>query len=149
VRLEVRYLSSSTLFRNEAGVILLDADGRIDGLKPGDPGFLLRAFARRHVLVRRGDRPGRRRRLVLPGGSRVLVYLVPDSTMKAVLGANPENRMGGKPLVLWGLTEANPDRKPHVRIKQSKGGRFQIRWEDLVRRSDHDFNDIVLSLEPI
>ena len=42
--------SRHSAYRDEAGVFLLDANGRIDGLAPGDPGFLARALTRRLIL---------------------------------------------------------------------------------------------------
>ena len=86
---------------------------------------------------------------VLPGGSRVLFYLVPNGTLENLLRANPQNRMEGSPLLLLGVTEANPDRKPHVRLTPGRGGALRIGWEDVVGRGDQDFNDVVLSLRPV
>jgi large repetitive protein len=140
----VKFHSTRSLFRNEAGVFVLDADGKIDGVAPGQPGFLARALSRRRVLVRRNQRPGATNRLKLQGGQRLLFYLVQNGTLEAVVGANPDNLLAGRPILFLSSADVNPDRLPHLRIVRA-GKNVKLLWEDL-SRGDQDFNDVVLSL---
>ena len=150
IRLQVLFQSASAKYHSEAGVILLDADGSIGGLRPGDPGFLARAvhLGRRHILVPRGERPGVRRTLALHDGGRLLYYLVPDSTLATLLKVNPDNHPDGPLWAYFSEAAANPDQTVHLRVRHlGKGTQAQVlSWEDQWRGGDRDFNDLVLSV---
>jgi hypothetical protein len=112
----VKFLSSRSLFRNEVGVFVLDADGKIDGIAPGQPGFLARALTRRRILVRRNQRPGATNRLRLQGGQRLLFYLVQNSTLEGILAGNASNLPSGRPILFLSSADVNPDRLAHLRV---------------------------------
>jgi hypothetical protein len=144
-----RLLARRGSFRAEVGLFLVDdAQGRIAGLLPGHPHYLRRAvrLGRWRVIFHRNQRVTLD--LPLPGGARLMFYLVPNAGLQTVLRRNPRNRLGGTPVVLFAERRRNPDRVNHMRTNQLSNG-VVLRWEDGLRGGDHDFNDVIFSAQLI
>jgi hypothetical protein len=145
--LQARHASS----RGEAGVFLVDdAQGRIDGLLPGDPQYLNRAMqlGRRRVIFRRGQRPGSTVDLAVNGGARLMFYVVPGSGVQSMLRRNPHNRPGRTPVMLLADGRWNPRRVNHLRTSPLPNGML-LRWEDGLRPGHRDFKDVIISAQVV
>src|SRR5262249_6525126 len=91
VRVQFRFLSERADYRDEVGLCQVDdALGRIGALRPGDAGYTAAALdpARRRVLFRRGQSPGRAQGLDLPGGGHFCLYLIANGTTEQFLRRN-------------------------------------------------------------
>jgi Domain of unknown function (DUF4114)/PKD domain len=148
VVVSIPLVSHEATHKNEIGFIILDADQRLNGLAPGQPGFVRAALRNRGVLFRPGrGRTRAARALRVPAGARVLFYLIQDGSAGRLLARNPANRVGRGPLAFFSLPQANPDHFNHVRIKTLGGGRYRLAFEDLTGGGDRDFNDAVIEVK--
>jgi cyclophilin family peptidyl-prolyl cis-trans isomerase len=86
-----------------------DRNGSINGLQPGDPGWVEAALNARQVLFNLNDPTGVTRTHTLPGGTLIGFYLVPNSSGAALLATNPTNDPAGLPLAYFSFDAANPD----------------------------------------
>src|SRR5262249_11663272 len=129
VPVAVQFASRRSAFSSEIGFFVLDASGRINGLAPGQRGFLRAALrSGRRVLFRNGRAVAAANVLRQLSGQRLLFYIIPN----------------GGPHVFTGLAKANPDRVQHLRITPLGGSRFRLSWEDTFGGGDRDFNDVVV-----
>ncbi len=137
-------LGRSAGYRNEVGVFRVeDAEGRVAGLLPSDPGYA-EAAVRAARLVFGGRTPsGATQQLLFSGGDRLGFVLIQNGTMASFLDRNPRNAVGGGPLAFFSLATANPDRFDHLRISHLPDGTVLYAWEDETGGGDRDFNDVV------
>jgi hypothetical protein len=104
--------------QGELGIFIVDDDeGRVDGILPGSPEYLQAVLASitRQVVFETGDPVGTEVALVVPGGSLIAWYYIPEGTADEVLENNPENEPDSDPFALFSFDAANPDHEEHFR----------------------------------
>lgn len=144
------YIGKDAVFGNEIGYFVADADGSVDGVKPGDPTYTLTALssARRRTLFNSTEGVGAAAIPVFQPGEKVIFYLVQNGSAEDALLANPFNNSSGPNNVFFSLAAANPDGVEHVRITEVvQGAAFELAFEDLFGGGDNDFNDAVIRLQ--
>jgi cyclophilin family peptidyl-prolyl cis-trans isomerase len=139
VELRFEWGAGGAAFKNEIGVYALDdADGRVNGLLPSDPGYAGQALLRAQVVFARGAGIGAKNALSFDGGQLLGLYLVSNNTTQAALA-------GGAP-VFFTFDAANGDRVDHAQTRNRGDGGTDFRFEDLPGGGDLDYNDAVISV---
>jgi hypothetical protein len=131
-----------------------DADGKINGMKPGDRGYLAAAIDRSQVIFsslsegqidRQFDRDANRHMNFQPT-DRLEFLMVEDDTLESVKDDLAKGKSTAK--VLFSIDEANADNSNQAKFTTlADNGGYQIEWEDTTTSSDKDFNDLVLKVE--
>jgi Domain of unknown function (DUF4114) len=123
-----------------------DDQGRIHGIRPGDPRFLTAALKRRRWvrLFRPGQGVGSVRDLSLPSGQRLLLCLVQNGRAQHFLSRKGRSPRKGAPVLFFMNPADNPDQTEHVRVT-NHGGVIRLAWEDQLHGGDRDFNDLIIS----
>ncbi|MDB9391129.1 Ig-like domain-containing protein [Microcystis aeruginosa] len=137
VPLTVEAVSQDNTFPNEMGYYLVDTpDGEINGIKPGDQGYLDAALSgdRRQVIFASG-KGFDSKTFNVPSGKYLGWYLVANGTTEQAI-AKGENA----PPVFFSFAAANEDGLNHVHAQQDSQ---TWTWEDLWGGGDRDFNDLV------
>ena len=135
-------------FDNEIGVFLVDdAQGRVNGLLPGDAGYAAAALARSQTVFASGEGEGAMTSLTFNGGDLLGLFLVQNATVEAWEAANPTNDPAVTPVVFFADIDANPDGVEHIERSTLAGEEEQFRWEDLLNTGDADFNDVVFTID--
>ncbi len=146
VPLTVEAVSQDNTFPNEMGYYLVDTpDGEINGIKPGDQGYLDAALSgdRRQVIFASG-KGFDSKTFNVPSGKYLGWYLVANGTTEQAI-AKGENA----PPVFFSYAAANEDGLNHVHAQQDSQ---TWAWEDFWGGGDRDFNDLVFRFsfgEPI
>jgi hypothetical protein len=93
------------LFNNELGLFKVDsASGVVEGLKPGDSGYLASAFKRATIIFPSGsDAFTPDVKLQLNGGDILAFFLVQNGTLANLLANNPNNELNKTPLAFFPL----------------------------------------------
>jgi hypothetical protein len=125
-------ISGDAFYKNTVGLYRVDdLDGRIDGLKFGDSGYLAAALNRTVTNGVKGDNLT----VQLDGGSILAPFLVANNSVANVLA-------GATAPVYFGNTLGNADKIDHIRLL----GDNKFAFEDLVGGGDKDFNDVILQI---
>ena len=137
------------LYNNEVGIYRVsDKDGRVGNLLPGDAGYAKAALAagNAQVVFASGASAGAYLELQLEGGGLYAFYVIQNGKTSSFLANNPNNVVGGGPLAFFSIAAANPDGFDHVHAEiQPQTGTLNLRWEDLTRGGDADYNDVVMT----
>ena len=140
----ISLLRRDSAFHNELGLFLVDdASGRIGNLHPGNPGYTHAALLRRQLIFTRDQAPGAVRRLSLPSGSYLGLYLVQNSSSQDWLFFNRIHQLGRRPNVFFSFQAANSDRFGHILSPSTN--RYAL--EDMTYGGDKDFNDLVADFQ--
>jgi 2',3'-cyclic-nucleotide 2'-phosphodiesterase / 3'-nucleotidase / 5'-nucleotidase len=140
LRVTVTGVNSTTV--NEIGVFVVDdQQNRVNGLAPGDQGYLQAALTRGQVVFSalannpQGYNPGQLSRILsgLNNGSRLVFYLVQNGTTDEVLAGKNAN-------VFLGTTSANA-----AEVTELESDRYQIAWRD--QQNNSVFNNLVVTVE--
>lgn len=144
VAIGVEGLGRSAGYRNEIGVFKVeDANGRVAGMMPGEPGYAQAAVRTAQLVFSSRTPSGATQQLLFSGGDRLVFVLIQNGTMASFLDRNPHNVVGGGPLAFFSLATANPDKFDHLRISHLPDGTVLYAWEDETGGGDRDFNDVV------
>ncbi len=146
VPLTVEAVSQDNTFQNEMGYYLVDTpDGEINGIKPGDQGYLEAALSGdRHQVIFASGKAFDSKTFNVPSGKYLGWYLVANGTTEQAI-AKEENA----PPVFFSFAAANEDGLNHVHAQQDSQ---TWAWEDFWGGGDRDFNDLVFRFsfgEPI
>src|SRR5262245_48577411 len=115
--------SHEAVFNNEVGVFAVqDSSGRVNGLLPGDLGYLQAALSGAQVLFRTSMPNGTEKDLTFAGGTQLAFYLVQNDTTADAQIRNPQDTLAGGPPVWFSLDGVNPDRFDHARATQLSNG---------------------------
>ncbi|MGF1520170.1 MAG: DUF4114 domain-containing protein [Nodosilinea sp.] len=138
-------------YNNEVGVFVLDAQGRVNGVAPGEAGFAYAAItsASRQVLFASGQRAGAWQELTFQGGDRLAFYLIQNSSTDEWLRRNPSNLGGNGPVAFFSVDGVNPDGFDHVYTQTYQPGLQTFHWEDLWGGGDRDFDDVVFLVSQV
>ena len=100
VTLDFLFTERLAQFNNELGVIVLDADGTINGVSPADRRFAATALGDRGAattIFASREQSGARSQLAFAGGTQVVFYLIQNSTREKFSGEQPSQRNDGRP----------------------------------------------------
>ena len=149
VRVELDWTFREAMYNNEVGIYRVsDQDGSVGNLRPGDAGYAKAALAagNAQVVFTSGASVGAHAELELAGGATYAFYVIQNGKTSTFLSANPDNSLDGGPLAFFSIAAANPDRFDHVHAEiQPQTGLLALRWEDLTRGGDADYNDVVMT----
>ena len=142
---------SNAAFVNELGIFSVDDDlGTVNGISPSQPGYLQAALTRSQTIFSALPNNGtssRTRRVSLSVGNRLGFYLVPNSTTDTVLSHLAAGQPS--PPVFFSLAQANTNRFDALRISELGNNAFTLAWEDTLIASQQDFDDFVLTIQPV
>ncbi|WP_456152288.1 Ig-like domain-containing protein [Mastigocoleus testarum] len=135
-------------WRNEIGIFKVDdAAGTINGIAPGQPGYIEAALSSGKVIF---SALSQKSQLFGQNPTRIIdsfssndnlgFFLVQNSTVDAVLA-------GGNATVIFGSATANGDQFQNLNAAQIASGQFTLNWEDTTGGGDQDFNDLGLTVE--
>jgi len=152
-QLQFSLTSRQTTYVNEVGAFLVDdSSGTVNGIAPGQPGYLQAALSRSQVIF--SALPGNQfpdlrttRQLSFDAGQDIGFYLVQNSTTTTVLsdlaaGRTPAN-------VFFATSSANPDNFDHLQVSQLSDGSFNLGWEDSLGGGNADFKELALTVKQV
>ncbi len=152
VLLHFEWIFREARYDNEVWAYAVDdAMGRVAGVYPGDPGYAQTAFnnAPWWPLFASGEGAGAQRDLVLPGGTNLAFLIIQDSTYEDLKYHNPNNKLYRWPLAFFSIEAANPDYFDHTSASELDNGGVKFIWEDLTFGGDHDFDDVVFTVNTV
>jgi cyclophilin family peptidyl-prolyl cis-trans isomerase len=145
--LAFRWTVRDAKFNNEVGVFSVDdAQGRVNGILPGSPGYDAAVFQGIQIVFRGNQTAGARRELSFNGGSRLGFVLIQNGTIANHQTQNPNNQLGRPLVAFFSFDNASPDGFDHVRTQTLGDGRTRFSWEDITGGGDQDFNDLVFTV---
>lgn len=158
VDLRFDFVFREALFNNELGFFKVDSpSGAIGTLRPGDPGYLVAAFARAQVIFPSGSNAFTPDRTFRLNGGDILAFFIispgdafiPRTTLADLLGSNPNNELNKRPLAFFSIDQLNPDSVDHfVGFQNTTDNYSQFGFEDLVGGGDLDYDDVVYNVRP-
>lgn len=142
------------VYDNEVGYFLTDANGTVNGVAPGSPGYAQAALTSqsRKILFASGSGPGATGTVAMTANDHLVFFIIQNNTTANFLSQNPSNTLGGGPLAFFSVTAANPDHYEHAQFTTSHAGNSAIttfRWEDLTNGGDEDFDDVVFTVSVV
>lgn len=143
---------ANATFVNEVGVFLVDEAGTIDGIAPGQPGYLEAALNNGQVIfsaLSANPTPfGENLTRVLDGftgGQNLGFYLIENSTTDQVLAQRAADDTSTN--VFFSFAGANGDSLNHLQASNINDESLRLTWEDDLGGGDGDFNDLELVVE--
>ena len=105
ISLLFQWTERDATYNNEAGVYVVDAQGHIDGIAPGEPGYAQAVLnsPRRQVLFSSGQSSGGWQELTFQGGDHLAFYLIQDNTTENWLENNRNNNLEQQPLAFFSV----------------------------------------------
>jgi len=149
VRVELNWTFREATYNNEVGIYRVsDQDGRVGDLLPGAAGYAKAALApgNAQAVFASGAGAGAGATLDLEGGAMYAFYIIQNDKTASFLACNPDNQLGGGPLAFFSIAAANPDGFDHVHAGIApQSGLLTLRWEDLTKGGDADYDDVVMT----
>lgn len=136
-------------YDNELGFFIVDdLQGGVNGLLPTNAGYAQEVLTdvSRQVIFSSGMGAGATAGFSVPGGARVVFYMIQNASTQMLLEDNSENDFSRTPRVFFSLTEANPDYFNHVLATQWSGNVWRLGWEDIEGGGDQSFTDAVVDV---
>jgi Ca2+-binding RTX toxin-like protein len=138
---------------NEIGVFKVAADGTLNGLKPGDPGYVEAALRAGKTIFSSPSSIGQKINFdptrVLDGfnaSDNLSFYLVQNNSVDNAFKAIAE---GKNPEVFFASVSGNGGKNlNHLQISTipAEGG-FKLSWEDITGLGDKDYNDLIMKVQ--
>ena len=143
---------------SQIGVVRVDDQNLVNGLAPGDPGFVEAALAAGQVLFTTPSNGSDdflsgmtlTRGLQVDAGDRLLPYLITQSSSNSLSSPafNPSSGLlSNGSNVFFGLAAANADTLDHLQVTDLEGGGFTLAFEDTFGGGDQDFDDLILTVD--
>jgi VCBS repeat-containing protein len=149
VQVELNWTYREAMYNNEVGIYRVSGqDGRVGNLLPGDAGYAKAALAagNAQVVFASGATAGACLELQLEGGAMYAFYVIQNGKTSTFLATNPDNKVGAGTLAFFSIAKGNPDGFDHVHAEiLPQTGTLNLRWEDLTRGGDADYNDVVMT----
>lgn len=138
------WISSEAAYLNEMGYYYVDdAEGRINGIAPGDTSYAQEVFKAGNYQVVFGQGAiGTNRQFTLAGGRYIGLYLIANGNSDTFLRGNPANQPGVGAHAYFSYQRANPT---HISNLSPYTG-AQWGWEDALTGGDKDYNDLIFNL---
>jgi hypothetical protein len=143
-KLDITVDPGTASYKNTFGLFPVSADGSVAGVKPGDPNYAETAVRNRVNLPNYNEQSLKQTfASELIGGTNYEIFLISNGTPDQFLTQDPKNQTTVPPKAYFRITEANPDKKPHVKyLSENKFG-----FEDLYGGGDQNFNDLIVELK--
>ncbi|NMG09900.1 DUF4114 domain-containing protein [Brasilonema sp. UFV-L1] len=133
-------------YKNTFGIFPTSADGSVAGVKPGEPNYAETAVRNRVKLANYNeDSLQQTFTSELLGGSHYQVFLIANGTPEQFLLEDPKNETTVTPKAYFKTTEANPDKKSHIKALSEDTFGF----EDTYGGGDQDFDDMTVQIKVI
>ncbi|MEC4817930.1 MAG: DUF4114 domain-containing protein [Scytonema sp. PMC 1069.18] len=133
-------------YKNTFGIFPTSEDGSVAGVKPGEPNYAETAVRNRVKLANYNEESLQQTfTSELLGGSNYEVFLIANGTPEQFLQEDPKNETTVTPKAYFRTTEANPDKKPHIKALSEDTFGF----EDMYGGGDQDFDDITVQMKVI
>jgi VCBS repeat-containing protein len=149
VTVQLDWTYREALYNNEVGIYRVSGqDGRVGNLLPGDAGYAKAALAagNAQVVFASGATTGAHLQLQLEGDAMYAFYVIQNGKTSTFLATNPDNKVGAGTLAFFSIAKGNPDGFDHVHAEiQPQTGTLNLRWEDLTKGGDADYNDVVMT----
>jgi hypothetical protein len=155
-QLRLDFVYRGGAFNNELAVFKVDdAAGAIDGLHPGDQGYLAAVYQRARVVFTSGSDASAPDVVLsslpvtgaIQGGDRLAFLLVQDASVAALLASNPANTLNASPQAFFSINSLNPDLFDHLTVfERSDPASTEFGFEDLTSGGDSDFDDMVFTI---
>jgi hypothetical protein len=142
---------SSAGFINEVGLFIVDdGQGSVNGLQPGENGYLDAALGRSQIIFsalanNQFSSFDFSRQLGFKSGQCLGFYLISNDTTDNLLS----NRSSGNTTtnIFFSNINANVDRFSYLKTNRLSDNKFEFSWEDSFGGGDLDFNDLVFQVE--
>lgn len=146
IQLDAVWSFREPTYNNEVGVFVVDGEGKVDGIAPGSKGYADAALrsASRHTLLKSCEETGGWESFDAVAGSHLAFYLIQNDSITNWLDKASQGKP--TPQVLFSIDQANPSGLERMRNTDLGKGILSMAWEDLVKKSDNDFNDVVLQI---
>ncbi len=146
-----------TKLAGEFGVIKVsDPQGTVNGLRPGDVGWLAAALATRQAIFDAGATVGTNKSLNLTGGQELAFYQISQGSATSLLSTNPTNSATDAAFALFSFASANPDQTDHYRWYAPEGvdqgtpsssDPLRLHVMDELFGSSSDFDSFIVSIK--
>lgn len=151
VQVQFDWKFREALYNNEVGIYRVSGqEGSVGNLLPGAAGYAKAALAagNAQVVFASGAGAGACFELRLEGGAMYAFYVIQNGETSTFLATNPDNKVDGRPLAFFSIAAGNPDGFDHVHAEiEAQCGLVNLRWEDLTRGGDADYNDVVMTVK--
>jgi hypothetical protein len=155
-QLKADFVYRGGVFNNELAVFKVDdATGAVDGLHPGDQGYLAAVYQRARVVFASGADASAADVVLsslpvtgaIQGGDRLAFFLVQDGSLAALMASNPGNTLSASPRAFFSINSLNPDLFDHLAVfERSEPASTEFGFEDLTSGGDSDFDDMVFTV---
>ena len=139
-------------YNNELGYFKVDdLSFAVNGLHPGDSGYLAAAYQRMKIIFPSGsDAFTPDITLSFENGDILVFFLIQDNTLAQWKENNPNNGIDKLPLAFFSIDNLNPDKYDHfVGYQNETEGLTQFGFEDLTNGGDNDYDDVVYNMNAI
>ncbi len=148
------FVNRAAALANELVAVRVDdGSGRIDGLLPGEDGYLALALERAQVVFPGGSGAATPDVTMRFTGGDFLVFGIAQASLAQLRLNNPSNSAVPGNSAFFSLIALNPDGIQHmVGWEQQTGGFVQFSFEDILGGGDFDYDDItwnVYGLQPL
>jgi len=149
VLLKFDFVFREASYNNELGFFRVDdTNFAINGLHPGDSGYLTAAFSRAYIVFPSGsDAFTSDFSLNFDSGDIIAFFIIQDNTLANFLASNPSNDPNKLPLAFFSIDKLNPDNVDHFMGYQNTTTNLtQFGFEDLTNGGDRDYDDVVYNI---
>ncbi len=139
----------TAVFNNEIAIFKVDdANRTIDGMHPGDAGYLAAALNRAEVVFPSGNTASSADfTRTVAAGDLLAILVVQNDTLANLKASNPGNSPSGSPIAFFSINSLNPDGLDHV-VAFQMGAITEFGFEDLTGGGDLDYDDLVITVTP-
>jgi hypothetical protein len=143
------FVFREALYNNELGYFLVDDPTfSINGLHPGDSGYLTAVFTRMKIIFPSGsDAYTPDISFSFESGDILVFFIIQGNTLANLLVSNPGNDPNMLPLAFFSIDALNPDGVDHfIGYQNNHNGFTQFGFEDLTSGGDLDYDDVVYDM---
>lgn len=144
------FIYREATYNNELGFYAVeDNAGTVDGLKPGDPGYVSTALSSAQIIFPSGSNAYVADfSTELLGGQILVFFIVQNNTLVNLIANNPNNEPNKSPKAYFSIDSLNPDGQDHfVGFNKADGSQIQFGFEDLTGGGDRDYDDVVYNID--
>lgn len=151
VEVNFDFIFREAIYNNELGYFLVDDRyATIQGLKPGDGGYMQAALNRAKIIFPSGSNAGSPdTKIQFNGGDILTFFMVQNSTLSQLKNNNPANVLNKSPLAFFTINILNPDGVDHFVSSQNTVKNYtQFGFEDITGGGDKDYDDVAYNTTP-
>jgi hypothetical protein len=147
--IKLDFVFREAMYNNELGYFLVDDPlFSINGMKPGDSGYLPEAYDRMKIIFQSGSNASTPDvSFFFDPGDILVFFIVQGNTLANLLVSNPDNDLNKSPLAFFSIDALNPDGVDHfIGYQNNNAGLTQFGFEDLTNGGDVDYDDVVYDM---